>query len=237
MSGEFVILRSFDRGTWSVKFSFYEAQTKSEFRQGWTEFARDNSLKVGDVCIFELINGIEVAFKVAIFRAANDIDFPLSNGKELVDFVSLFTTNFKCMTSYFHVISGSAHGVGGNRVGRNSSPLVKPKSDCYLDDESFSHDQCPLKDDGVGMSTNRRRLKAKALVKNHEYKALEKKQELMTTNGNAENLVRANAFKSENPLFMVIMQPTYISNGHMVSFQLNILLGFRNATLINFDFS
>ena len=146
----------------------------------------------------------------------------------------------------FHVISGSAHGVGGNRVGRNSSPLVKPKSDCYLDDESFSHDQCPLKDDGVGMSTNRRRLKAKALVKNHEYKALvknheykalEKKQELMTTNGKAENLVRANAFKSENPLFMVIMQPTYISNGHMVSFQLNILLGFRNATLINFDFS
>ena len=87
------------------------------------------------------------------------------------------------------------------------------------------------------MSTNRRRLKAKALVKNQEYKALEKKQELMTTNGKAENLLRANAFKSDNPLFMVIMQPTYISNGHMVSFQLNILLGFRNATLINFDFS
>nr|POE61579.1 b3 domain-containing transcription factor vrn1 [Quercus suber] len=189
MSGEFVILRSFDRGTWSVKFSNYKAQTKSVFRQGWKEFARDNSLKVGDVCIFELINGIEVAFKVAIFRAANDIDCPLSNG--------------------------SAHGVGGNRVGHKSSPLVKPKSDYYLDDESFSHDQCPLKDGGVGMSTNRRRLKAKALVKNHEYKALEKKQELMTTNGKAENLVRANAFKSKNPLFMVIMQPSYISNGHM----------------------
>ena len=99
MSGEFVILWSFNGGTWSVKFSNYEAKTKSEFRQGWMEFARDNSLKVGDVCIFELINGIEVAFKVAIFRAANDIDCPPSNGKELVDFVSLFTTNFMCMTS------------------------------------------------------------------------------------------------------------------------------------------
>ena len=228
MSGEFVILRSFNGGTWSVKFCFYEAQTNAKFRQGWRKFARDNNLKVCDVCIFELINGVEVAFKVSIFRAANDIDCPLLNGKELVDFVSLFTINFKCMTSYFRVISGLAHGVGRNRVGRKSSPLVKPESDCNLDDVSLSCDQCPAKDGGVGMSTNRRRLKAKAL---------EKKQELMITNGKAENLVRANAFKSENPLFMVIMQPTYISNGHMVSFQLNILLGFRNATPINFDFS
>ena len=32
----------------------------------------------------------------------------------IVDFLSLFTINFMCMTSYFHVISRSAHGVGGN---------------------------------------------------------------------------------------------------------------------------
>ena len=141
------------------------------------------------------------------------------------------------MTSYFHVISGSDHGVGRNRVGCKSSPLVKPESDCNLDDASLSCDQCPAKDGDVGMSTNRRRLKAKALVKNQEYNALEKKQELMTTNGKAENLVRANAFKSDNPFSMVIMQPSYIRKGGMVSFQLNILLGFRNATPINFDFS
>ena len=237
MSGEFVILRSFNGGTWSVKLSFYEAQTNAKFRQGWRKFARDNKLKVGDVCIFELINGVEVAFKVSIFQAANDIDCPLLNGKELVDFVSLFTINFKCMTSYFHVISGLAHGVGRNRVGRKSSPLVKPEFDCNLDDVSLSCDQCPAKDGGVGMSTNRRRLKAKALVKNQEYKALEKKQESMITNGKAENLVRANAFKSDNPLFMVIMHPSYIRKGGMVSFQLNILLGFKKATPINFDFS
>ncbi|KAM4132648.1 hypothetical protein ACJW30_01G267400 [Castanea mollissima] len=89
MSGEFVILRYFNGGTCSVKFSFYKAQTKAKFREGWKKFARDNNLKVGDVCIFELINGVEVAFKVAIFRAANDIDCPLLNG--------------------------SAHGVGRNR--------------------------------------------------------------------------------------------------------------------------
>ena len=75
-----------------------------------------------------------------------------------------------CMTSYFHVISRSAHGIGGNRVGCTSNPLVKPESDCNVDNVSFSHDQCTEKDGGV-----------------------------------AKNLVRANAFKSENPLFTVII--------------------------------
>ena len=55
--------------------------------------------------------------------------------------------------------------------------------------------------------------------------------------GVAENLVRANAFKLENPLFMVIIHPLHINGkDHVVSFWLNILLGFRNATPINFDF-
>ena len=67
----------------------------------------------------------------------------------MVDFVSLFTVNFMCMTSYFHVISGSAHGVGGNRVGCRSNLLVKVESDSKEDDMSFSHDQCPKKDGGV----------------------------------------------------------------------------------------
>ncbi|KAM4083882.1 hypothetical protein ACB094_08G090900 [Castanea mollissima] len=106
---------------------------------------------------------------------------------------------------------GLSHGVGGNRVGCKSSPLVKLESDCNLDDVSSSHDQCPKKDGGVGISTNRRRLKGKALVKNQEYKALESKQELMTTNGKAENLVRANAFKSKNALFTVIIHPSYLN--------------------------
>jgi len=68
------------------------------------------------------------------------------------------------ITSYFHVISGSAHGVGGNRVGCTGSSLVKLESV-----------QCPKKDGGV-----------------------------------AENLVRANAFKSDNPLFTVTIHPSYI---------------------------
>ncbi|KAK7841642.1 hypothetical protein CFP56_015119 [Quercus suber] len=67
--------------------------------------------------------------------------------------------------------SGSAHGVGGNRVGCTSSSLVKVESD-----------QCPKKDGGV-----------------------------------AENLVRANALKSENPLFTVTIHPSYIDGNDRVS--------------------
>ena len=56
--------------------------------------------------------------------------------------------------------------------------------------------------------------------------------------GVAKNLVRANAFKSKNPLFTVIIRPSYVNGkDHAVSFQLHIFLGFRNATPINFDFS
>ena len=63
--------------------------------------------------------------------------------KELVDFFSMFTINFMCMTLYFQLVSGSTH---------------------------------PKKDGGV-----------------------------------AENLVIANAFKSENPLFTVIIRPSYVN--------------------------
>ena len=110
----------------------------------------------------------------------------------MVDFVSLFTVNFMCTTSYFHVISGSTHGVGGNRVGCRSSLLVKVESDSKEDDMSFSHDQCLKKDGGV-----------------------------------AENVVRANALKSENLLFKVVIHPSYVNGKvHAVSFQFSNIVRF-----------
>ena len=110
----------------------------------------------------------------------------------MIDFVSLFTVNFMCMTSYFNVISGSAHGVGGNRVGCRSSLLVKAESDSEEDDMSFSHDQCPKKDGGV-----------------------------------AENVVIANALKSENPLLKVVIHPSYVNGkDRAISFQFSNIVGF-----------
>ena len=97
-----------------------------------------------------------------------------------------------CMTSYFHVISGSTHGVGGNWVGCRSNLLVKAESDSKEDDMPFSHDQCPKKDGGV-----------------------------------AENVVRANALKSENPFFKVVIHPSYVNGKDCaVSFQFSNIVRF-----------
>ena len=110
----------------------------------------------------------------------------------MVDFVILFTINFMCMTLYFHVISGLAHRVGGNRVECRSSLLVKVESDSKEDDMSFSHDQCPKKDGGV-----------------------------------VENVVRANALKSENLLFKVVIHPSYVNGKDCaVSFQFSNIVRF-----------
>ncbi|KAK1355853.1 hypothetical protein POM88_049109 [Heracleum sosnowskyi] len=43
--------------------------------RGWTIFARDNSLNVGDVCVFELINRSRKLFKVFISRAAKETNW------------------------------------------------------------------------------------------------------------------------------------------------------------------
>ena len=45
--------------------------------------------------------------------------------------------------------------------------------------------------------------------------------------GAAENLVRANALKLENPLFKVVIHPSYVNGkDHVVSFQFSNIVGF-----------
>ncbi|CAN1157564.1 B3 domain-containing protein At5g18000 [Linum perenne] len=51
---------------WSVKVNVYKY---ARFRGGWPKFVKENSLKLGDVCFFELIStSPEVRFKVTISR-------------------------------------------------------------------------------------------------------------------------------------------------------------------------
>ena len=54
-----VTLQVSDGRTWIVKFSVNvvsSGQHKAKFSHTWKNFARDNNLEVGDVCVFELIN-------------------------------------------------------------------------------------------------------------------------------------------------------------------------------------
>ena len=56
--------------TWNVKHCERHIST------GWRKFAFDNNLKVGDVCLFEMIKSNAYAFKVLIFRLGEEHSLP-----------------------------------------------------------------------------------------------------------------------------------------------------------------
>lgn len=63
-----VILRTADapRIYWEVKLT---PLPKARFTSGWTKFQRDNDLKEGEVCLFEMVKGNKISFKVRIYRS------------------------------------------------------------------------------------------------------------------------------------------------------------------------
>ncbi|KAI3901845.1 hypothetical protein MKW92_031253 [Papaver armeniacum] len=61
-------LCAFEGRTWDVGISTYrEKHTKA--CDGWSDFVLDNRLEVGDVCIFEMIDGDNLRIDVTIMRA------------------------------------------------------------------------------------------------------------------------------------------------------------------------
>ncbi|XP_028767143.1 B3 domain-containing transcription factor VRN1-like isoform X2 [Neltuma alba] len=63
-----VLLRVSDGRTWRVKCNREEGkQYKFRLNRGWPCFAKDNNLEVGDVCVFELTNTINISFLVHVF--------------------------------------------------------------------------------------------------------------------------------------------------------------------------
>lgn len=63
-----LVLRVPGSGSWSVKCTFGIADAKVGY--GWKAFVLDNKLKVGDVCVFEVIKDAQLFVDVTIFRAA-----------------------------------------------------------------------------------------------------------------------------------------------------------------------
>ena len=56
---------------WLVKLYAYEGMYRSsscKLSAGWSAFATENTLRVGDACVFELIMRDDVVLKVHIFR-------------------------------------------------------------------------------------------------------------------------------------------------------------------------
>ncbi|XP_074335332.1 B3 domain-containing transcription factor VRN1-like isoform X2 [Apium graveolens] len=66
------LILHFAEESWVVYCNLNIKCGQCRISRGWTIFARDNSLSVGDVCVFELINLSKKWFQVIIHRAAND---------------------------------------------------------------------------------------------------------------------------------------------------------------------
>ena len=64
-NGQDVMLKVGDQ-SWEVWFSIPRTRRWGSFSNGWSTFANENNLKVGDVCVFELIKSDDVVLKVSI---------------------------------------------------------------------------------------------------------------------------------------------------------------------------
>lgn len=67
-SVEVLILR-IGAKTWPVKCSVNSKRLSLSW--GWKEFAKDNALAVGDVCVFELVKPSRKLIDIVIYRAAS----------------------------------------------------------------------------------------------------------------------------------------------------------------------
>ncbi|XP_048227569.1 B3 domain-containing transcription factor VRN1 isoform X3 [Ricinus communis] len=81
------ILSTVDGKSWSVVYNYDVTNRKPRARMshGWKEFAHENHLQIGDVCVFELINRAKTTLKVFIFRCIKDekINPSPGNSKQL----------------------------------------------------------------------------------------------------------------------------------------------------------
>ncbi|KAK8701820.1 hypothetical protein V6N13_020198 [Hibiscus sabdariffa] len=67
-----VVLKDGDGRTWPVLLKICKRYRLAQFGYGWTAFASDNGLQVGDSCAFELLEGPEMSFRVTILWKTED---------------------------------------------------------------------------------------------------------------------------------------------------------------------
>ncbi|KAJ4843262.1 hypothetical protein Tsubulata_009865 [Turnera subulata] len=73
------VILSLSGRTWHANYYFnvgVEGNTTARIFGGWREFVQNNSLRVGDVCVFELVHKRLMVFRLAIFRLDEDGDSP-----------------------------------------------------------------------------------------------------------------------------------------------------------------
>lgn len=68
-----VVFKNVGGETWQVKIAGNDSNGMKMTR-GWPKFAKDNKLKVGDICVLELMKTCKLLFKVHIIRVRIDAE-------------------------------------------------------------------------------------------------------------------------------------------------------------------
>ncbi|CAN1847122.1 B3 domain-containing transcription factor VRN1 [Linum perenne] len=186
-----VNLRGPDGRDWTVEYQEYGRKKKVVFvARHWTPFVRENSLKVGDVCAFELVKGgIKPVLNVVIFRATQDLLNRYTSPHRVADEIKKSSAS----------LGKRLHGIICGLQAHSCSPETttgKVKKLSELENNS-SHQLPSIK------SPDNQAQKRNPASERMKLTDIEKATALVSA---------AAAFESENHFFMLVMQPSYVNS-------------------------
>nr|XP_010315610.1 uncharacterized protein LOC101244431 isoform X3 [Solanum lycopersicum] len=192
-----LVLRVSGSGSWSVKCTITTASAK--FNYGWKTFVLENELKLGDVCVFEVIKGGQLFVDVTIFRAAGSIIVAEVPGR----------------SDRKSKVIKEEHGKG-----TEIEHSVKVLGHCPLGNDSKRRRPARKAEDVASPSFTRKPKKSGESCRMHKQqtKMVNAKRKTVLDKEMTIAYQRAKAFRSKNPFVIYFMQPSYVSrpyNLHM----------------------
>ncbi|KAF3964420.1 hypothetical protein CMV_011296 [Castanea mollissima] len=220
-----------DGRKWPVKYTcqMFATKPKSFFKCGWRTFAKDNNLAVGDVCVFGLSKGTKMSFKVVIFRVNEEHCLPLpvpalDNGVNQVEPKRTLKYEFEYPSNHEIGMSSSSYKSTTKNLQHSQGNFTTEPQGTQSIDRKIIKLQRNLnspssmrsfegglnfsaKEEGRGMPDSPRCSESHGFRETQGLTYIEK----------ARALKRACAFKSKNPYFMIVLQPSYIyGNNYLV---------------------
>ncbi|XVF61914.1 hypothetical protein PTKIN_Ptkin08bG0173100 [Pterospermum kingtungense] len=193
--------------TWQVQLTKFDETMW--LQKGWQEFAEHYSLKFGCFLVFRYEgNG---RFHVLVFdKSASEIEYPCTNTDEDDDEMSVGRcnddsasrkrkekSNFPCPRPHKKIRTDSPNQPGNDLKIKPGNLEKVEKSRCSTEQLDATK--------GVGGTTAPRSVKAEVLSCSQQLTAIEK----------AHAIQRVSDFKcTGNPVFMVVMQPSFVNNGY-----------------------
>ncbi|KAK8653762.1 hypothetical protein V6N13_127746 [Hibiscus sabdariffa] len=194
-SGE-ITLRVSDGRTWIMNYK--RNVTKAKFlRNNWRAFVLDNNLKVGDTCVFELLNENENLLEVTIFSVSDTASWSSSR---LASRKRNEKSHLPCPLPRKKTRTNSPNQPGTNLKVENLSSGI---SSDHSKSSRISIGNLKKLENSPGQLVGNveRTVKPEAFSCLQRFTAIEK----------ARAVQIASASKNTgNPVFMVVMQPTYV---------------------------